>query len=112
MSGLPILMAELGIGRAVQRTPVGAFRHLAWARSPWVALGLVRFHRGHGDKLVTPLGGPGFAIFVGWRLSPTVRRSQFDVGVAEGLYQGWLAVLRFLAVPAIVLIFLRGIGVL
>ena len=37
--GLPILVAELGIGRAVQRTPVGAFRHLAGARSPWVALG-------------------------------------------------------------------------
>lgn len=61
---------------------------------------------------LTPLGGLGFAVFVGWRLSPTVRRSQFDVGAAEGLYQGWLAVLRFLAVPAIVLIFLRGIGVL
>jgi len=39
----------------------------------------------------------GFAAFVGWRLSPTVRRSQYDVEVAEGLYQGWLAVLRFLA---------------
>ena len=36
---LPILVAELGIGRAVQRTPIGSFRHLAGARSPWVALG-------------------------------------------------------------------------
>ena len=61
---------------------------------------------------LTPLGGLGFAVFVGWRLSPTVRRGQFDAGAAEGLYQGWLAVLRFLAAPAIVLIFLRGIGVL
>ena len=37
--GLPILVAELNLGRAVRRTPVGAFRHLAGAGSPWVALG-------------------------------------------------------------------------
>ena len=61
---------------------------------------------------LTPLGGLGFSIFVGWRLSPAVRRSQFDVGVAEGLYLAWLGLLRYLAPPAIILIFLRGVGVL
>jgi|TARA_Y100000031_G_scaffold136048_1_gene159799 NSS family neurotransmitter:Na+ symporter len=59
---------------------------------------------------LTPLGGLGFALFVGWRLGPGVRRGQFDEGVPEAVYRGWLAVLRFLAPPAIVLIFLRGIG--
>ena len=61
---------------------------------------------------LTPLGGLGFALFVGWRLGPGVRRGQFDEGAPEAIYRGWLAVLRFLAPPAIVLIFLRGIGLL
>ena len=61
---------------------------------------------------LTPLGGLGFAVFVGWQLSPAMRRSQFDAGAAEWFYRLWLAVLRFVAPPAIVLIFLRGIGVL
>ena len=37
--GLPIMMAEIIIGRATQRSPVGAFGALSSGRSPWVAIG-------------------------------------------------------------------------
>ncbi len=37
--GLPIMLAELVIGRQTQRSPVGAFKALAGERSPWVAFG-------------------------------------------------------------------------
>jgi NSS family neurotransmitter:Na+ symporter len=36
--GLPVLLAELSIGRSTQKSPVGAFKALA-PRSPWVAVG-------------------------------------------------------------------------
>jgi neurotransmitter:Na+ symporter, NSS family len=37
--GLPILMAEVFIGRTTQNSPVGAFRALSRPRSPWLAFG-------------------------------------------------------------------------
>lgn len=37
--GLPIMMAELFIGRSAQRSPVGAFRVLDKPRSPWMLTG-------------------------------------------------------------------------
>jgi NSS family neurotransmitter:Na+ symporter len=37
--GLPIMMAEIYIGRTTQRSPVGAFRSLASTGSPWVIVG-------------------------------------------------------------------------
>jgi len=37
--GLPIMMAEIFIGRATQRSPVGAFRALSKPGSPWLAVG-------------------------------------------------------------------------
>jgi NSS family neurotransmitter:Na+ symporter len=37
--GLPIMLAELVIGRNTQRSPVGAFKSLAGDRSPWVSFG-------------------------------------------------------------------------
>ena len=37
--GLPIMMAEVLLGRATQASPVVAFRKLAGGRSPWVATG-------------------------------------------------------------------------
>ncbi len=36
---MPIMMAEVVLGRATQRSPVGAFSALAGKRSPWVAVG-------------------------------------------------------------------------
>ncbi|MBE0596859.1 MAG: sodium-dependent transporter [Desulfuromonadales bacterium] len=39
--GLPIMMAELMIGRHTRRDAVGAFRQLAGRRSPWLAAGWV-----------------------------------------------------------------------
>lgn len=37
--GLPILIAEVLVGRAAQRSPVGAFRSLAGPGSPWMGVG-------------------------------------------------------------------------
>lgn len=37
--GLPIMMAEVIVGRAAQRSPVGAFGHLAGAESAWKLVG-------------------------------------------------------------------------
>ncbi len=37
--GIPILLAEILIGRAAARSPVGAMRELAGPRSPWVGIG-------------------------------------------------------------------------
>ena len=36
--GLPIMMAEVYIGRTTQLSPVGAFRKLASRGSPWIAI--------------------------------------------------------------------------
>ncbi len=37
--GLPIMLAEIMIGRAAQRQPIAAFHHLQGGRSPWAAVG-------------------------------------------------------------------------
>ena len=37
--GLPVMMAEIFIGRTAQNSPVGAYRKLAGPRSPWLGLG-------------------------------------------------------------------------
>jgi neurotransmitter:Na+ symporter, NSS family len=37
--GLPVLMAEVFIGRTAQNSPVGAFRTLSRRGSPWIAVG-------------------------------------------------------------------------
>lgn len=37
--GLPILIAEIQIGRSTQKSPVGAFRDLSKPKSPWLSVG-------------------------------------------------------------------------
>ena len=37
--GLPVMMAEIFIGRTAQTSPVGAYRALSSPRSPWLGLG-------------------------------------------------------------------------
>lgn len=37
--GLPVMIAEILIGRSTQISPVGAFRSLAGPRSPWIGMG-------------------------------------------------------------------------
>ncbi len=39
--GVPIMMAEILMGRTAQRSPVGAFRSLSAPRSPWVGAGFL-----------------------------------------------------------------------
>jgi len=37
--GLPVMMAEIFIGRTAQNSPVGAFRSLSKSKSPWMGVG-------------------------------------------------------------------------
>jgi len=37
--GLPVMIAEILIGRSTQNSPVGAFKSLAGTKSPWVSIG-------------------------------------------------------------------------
>ena len=37
--GLPVMIAEILIGRSTQNSPVGAFKSLAGSQSPWVGMG-------------------------------------------------------------------------
>lgn len=39
--GLPILVAEIMLGKVTQRDPVGAFQHLAGKKSPWQIVGFM-----------------------------------------------------------------------
>ena len=62
---------------------------------------------------LTPLGGLCFALFVGWRLSDAVRRAEFGGrGYLARAYGVWLMILQYVAPLAIVLVFLRSVGLL
>ena len=37
--GLPVMIAEILLGRSTQNSPVGAFKSLAGTKSPWVSIG-------------------------------------------------------------------------
>ena len=59
-----------------------------------------------------PIGGLGFALFAGWRLTEVTRRAQFPPGMVWVFYRGWLFVLRFVVPVAVVAIFLHAVGLL
>jgi NSS family neurotransmitter:Na+ symporter len=60
-----------------------------------------------------PFGGMGMALFVSWRLPPTLRRAEFASGSRYArFYAGWLVTLRFVVPVAIVAVFLRAVGAL
>ena len=59
-----------------------------------------------------PVGGLGFALFAGWRLTEVTRRAQFPPGMIWVFYRGWLVVLRFVVPVAVAAVFLQAVGVL
>ena len=52
-----------------------------------------------------PLAALGVACFVGWQMRPVLRREQL-YRAGPVLYGGWLFLLRYLSVPAIMVILL------
>lgn len=61
---------------------------------------------------IMPLGGLGFALFVGWRLREPLRRDQFPPGLSFTAYRGWLLVLRYFVPLAVAAVFLHAVGVI
>jgi NSS family neurotransmitter:Na+ symporter len=58
-----------------------------------------------------PIGGLGMAIFAGWVLPESLRRSEFVAGTRLGrLYRAWLQTLRFLVPIAVGTVFLHKLG--
>ena len=60
-----------------------------------------------------PLGGLGIAIYTAWRMDEAIRHDHFLSGSKlKFFYKGWLLLLKFLVPVAIVLVFLRAVGVI
>jgi NSS family neurotransmitter:Na+ symporter len=58
-----------------------------------------------------PAGGLGMAIFAGWFLPESLRRSEFVAGTRlGGLYRAWLQILRYLVPIAVGAVFLHILG--
>lgn len=68
--GLPVMIAELSIGRRTQLNPVGAFRKLA-PGSPWVALGMLGVATGIGILSY-------YSVIAGWTLGYFVKTLSGD----------------------------------
>ncbi len=64
--GLPIMIAEIMIGRSTQKSTVSAFRQLAGKKSPWVSLGWIGVLCGY---LILSF----YAVVAGWALHYVVR---------------------------------------
>ncbi|MEZ6197562.1 MAG: sodium-dependent transporter [Planctomycetota bacterium] len=63
--GLPIMVAEVMIGRTTQKSPIGAFRELAGRRSPWTLVGAL-------GVLAAFLVLSYYAVVAGWAMHYTV----------------------------------------
>ena len=60
------------------------------------------------NQVLLPLGGLLIAVFVGWRVAPDSTRGELAL-VSPMVFRLWLALLRYLAAPAILLILVFGI---
>lgn len=67
---------------------------------------------GVASNWMLPIGGLGMAIFAGWFLPETLRRTEFLTATRWGrLYRTWLLLLRFLVPVAVAAVFLHLLGV-
>jgi NSS family neurotransmitter:Na+ symporter len=107
--GLPIMIGEILVGRAAQRSAVGAFKELAGPRTPWQALG------GLG-VFVAYLVLSFYSVVAGWTLhyatlsarglltaeGPSEIQALFDaVNASVPLNLGWTAVFLALTVAVV-----------
>lgn len=73
--GIPILVAEISLGKLARRDPVGSMRHLAGTRSPWQVIGLM--------GLVAAFTILSFySVVAGWALDFTVQAFLGNIGPA------------------------------
>ena len=59
------------------------------------------------NQVFLPLGGLLIAVFVGWRLSTASIRDQFDL--SDGGFSLWHGLLKYVAVPAVLVILVTGL---
>ncbi len=59
------------------------------------------------NQIMLPVGGFAIAIFAGWFVKREI--SQQELGLAEGAFQTWYRLLRFVVGPAVFLIFVGGL---
>ena len=61
-------------------------------------------------NIMLPMGGLSIAIFAGWMMSKQSTMEELDM--TPGIYSAWLITVRYIAPTGLVLIFLKGIGIL
>ena len=65
------------------------------------------------SNILLPLGGLGIALFVGWRMSKSIRAEAFATGSRlAGLYGIWLVLIQWLAPLAVLVVFLNAVGLI
>lgn len=65
------------------------------------------------SNIMLPLGGLGIALFVGWRMSKSIRAEAFATGSRlAGLYGLWLVLIQWLAPIAVLVVFLNAVGLI
>lgn len=113
--GLPVMMAEIFIGRAAQSSPVGAFRFLSRPGSPWIGVGVMGVLAGF---IILSY----YSVVAGWALhyvylsatstfssmSPDEVRGTFGSVYANGQLNIFWHILFMLVTIAIVLGGIRG----
>jgi NSS family neurotransmitter:Na+ symporter len=102
-----VVIAALGIPSALSNTGgffSGFFGETSWFDGvDWAV-----------SNVMLPLGGLGIALFVGWRMSATLRREAFISGTNSPamLYAGWLFLMQWIAPAAVIVVFLQSIGLI
>jgi NSS family neurotransmitter:Na+ symporter len=86
---------------------VSALSYNEWANVSLFGLSLSAFIDFLPNQIMLPLGGLAIAIFAGWFLSR--RASLEELGLQEGVFSLWFQLLRFVVVPALLLIFIGGL---
>lgn len=61
------------------------------------------------NQILLPLGGLMIAVFAGWVMTRDASSDELS-GMGSGIYQVWRFMIRFVVPPALVIIFVSGIG--
>ncbi len=61
------------------------------------------------NQILLPLGGLLIAVFAGWAMTREASRDELE-GMGNGSYNLWRFMIRFVVPPALVVIFISGIG--
>jgi NSS family neurotransmitter:Na+ symporter len=129
--GIPLIVAELAVGRRAHSDAVAAFVASVHARR-WGAVGavgvlsaclvlsfysvvagwaLMYFWGAVDGTLFLPISALLVGLFVGWKWRPEQARASSDLADSP-LGRIWLGLVRYVASPAILMILLRGLDIL